>query len=871
MKKIFSVLAALTLISTFKEDVSAQCTPGGNPSVFGDHAWNVYAWNSGGTFDDGHSWNDNYSGYYVDTNLNYNSFWDPWESPSHVPGYLGCEVEGENHSWSAKRQGFSCGYYRIDVTAHDDEGQLFVDGVKVWEDEGCCDSHSNIWTGILTDSSTLEFRVTEGIGQSFGAINITPAVITASGPTTFCPGYSVDLTAVPSDSYLWSTGETTSSISVTESGTFSVTVPLPGGCIFTSSQDVIVQPFPKPIITVYGMNPYSNCGFVPQLGISNFSNLYTYDWGNGMLGNVITPPGPGTYTVTARDILGCASASVPFDLTTTESIDSTVFGNHQWGVHVHQDYIPETIGCDGYCNLPAVPYAYKGSLTVSGLNFNAADHWNVLSNPSIAANYHGCDVTDDHFHISAMRKGFDCGMYQVNIPAHNDDAYLYVNGTLVWSESGIGVSIDSVWSGLLNEDSKIEFKVFELEGENKASIDVMPVQLFTTVTPIISGPAAVCGTNSITLDAGTGFSSYAWSNGSTTQTTSVNAAGNYSVKVTDVNGCVSTSQATITAAKQFTYYADTDGDTYGNPSASVMDCTQPSGYVIDNTDCNDANGSVHPGAADVCNSIDDNCNGVIDENAITGTVSPSGLAVFCQGGSVTLTANSGAGISYQWQKNTKNLVGATNQTYVVNATGNYRVKETNSFSCASTSAFTSVSKSSYPTATITALGNLNICHTGSVVLQANSGAGYTYQWLKGGNNIAGATQQTYTATTTGIYKVTVTNSSGCSKGSKNVKVTKSCKMDFDDQAVNVASLSIFPNPSDGNFTVSLYLEEETNQQATVQVFNCIGQIVQQQMTFIENGNLNEEIHLGKDVSHGIYIVQVITHDQRFSSRIVIGQ
>jgi len=66
-----------------------------------------------------------------------------------------------------------------------------------------------------------------------------------------------------------------------------------------------------------------------------------------------------------------------------------------------------------------------------------------------------------------------------------------------------------------------------------------------------------------------------------------------------------------------TYCADTDVDGYGDAGSSVQSCTQPAGYLIDNTDCNDTNVAVNPGATEVCNGIDDNCNGQIDEGLLS--------------------------------------------------------------------------------------------------------------------------------------------------------------------------------------------------------------------------------------------------------------
>ncbi|MEO6453622.1 MAG: Ig-like domain-containing protein, partial [Ginsengibacter sp.] len=68
-----------------------------------------------------------------------------------------------------------------------------------------------------------------------------------------------------------------------------------------------------------------------------------------------------------------------------------------------------------------------------------------------------------------------------------------------------------------------------------------------------------------------------------------------------------------------TFYRDADGDGFGNAALTTQACSAPAGYVSNNTDCNDANAAVHPGATEVCNGIDDDCDGQIDEGVIKTT------------------------------------------------------------------------------------------------------------------------------------------------------------------------------------------------------------------------------------------------------------
>lgn len=112
-------------------------------------------------------------------------------------------------------------------------------------------------TWITSGSKTISVTYTNsngciGTSISYGVtVNSLPApTITASGPTTFCQGATVTLTAAPTGTYSWSNGATTPAISVSSSGTFTVTVTDGNGCIATSAPTVItVNPTPNFTVT----------------------------------------------------------------------------------------------------------------------------------------------------------------------------------------------------------------------------------------------------------------------------------------------------------------------------------------------------------------------------------------------------------------------------------------------------------------------------------------------------------------------------------------------------------------------------------------------------------------------------------------------
>ena len=75
------------------------------------------------------------------------------------------------------------------------------------------------------------------------------------------------------------------------------------------------------------------------------------------------------------------------------------------------------------------------------------------------------------------------------------------------------------------------------------------------------------------------------------------------------------------AAALNTYYHDLDGDGFGNPvdSISVVDAVAPAGYTTNNTDCDDTDANTYPGAPEICDGKDNDCDGTIDEGVGTTT------------------------------------------------------------------------------------------------------------------------------------------------------------------------------------------------------------------------------------------------------------
>jgi hypothetical protein len=398
----------------------------------------------------------------------------------------------------------------------------------------------------------------------------------------------------------------------------------------------------------------------------------------------------------------------------------------------------------------------------------------------------------------------------------------------------------------------------------------------------------VCSGTSVTYTAlassGTGTPTYQWKKnnvnvGTNSPTYTATPANNDQIKcvVTIPGSCVTGSPvtsnsltmvviakpaATITPLGPTTFCSGGNVVIQANTGTGLTYQWKKSGVVI-----NGATGASYAATSNgTYNVVVSNASGCTKQStagvAVTVNALPSasittqGPTTFCAGATpLTLTANAGTGLSYQWLKTNVDIAGATANNYLPTATGTYKVNVTNSNGCTKSSSGVTVTVNALPSATITAQGALTFCAGDSVKLTANSGTGFTYQWVKGINNIAGATAQNYIAKTAGTYKVTVTKTNGCSKLSSGKTVTVNCREGEDMITADETRFIIYPNPFKGSATIELNLSQPDD--IAVEIMNMQGQV----LTRIPSGHFESgksTIDLSADgMAAGLYIARII--------------
>ena len=205
-------------------------------------------------------------------------------------------------------------------------------------------------------------------------------------------------------------------------------------------------------------------------------------------------------------------------------------------------------------------------------------------------------------------------------------------------------------------------------------------------------------------------------------------------------------------------YADLDFDGFGDPLNKVNICNELINMVADNTDCDDANADIFPGATEICNSIDDDCNSFIDDGLpfytfyidvdadLYGDMNDSGIytcAIIPEAVLINTDCDDANNLINPGMEEICNLMddncsGVADEGIIV-------------------------------TISIEALGATTFCQGSDVVLQATHN-GTSLQWKKNGFPIPGATNNTYTVSTNGNYTCQTSSLCGISN-SASIHVT----------------------------------------------------------------------------------------------------
>jgi len=443
----------------------------------------------------------------------------------------------------------------------------------------------------LVSPNTTYFIVAEGYGTSTGTINITingidnpvfNASVTANGPTTFCSGGSVVLTASSGNSYLWNTGATTQSITANAAGNYAVTVSDANGCTASASLQVSVNNLPL-AYNVSGGGTYCTNESGAVVSLSGTQPGVNYEFflnSNELLATIAGTGNP----VSASGLNGSGTITVKAVNATTGcfvNMNNTVSISPQTPASWYLDADGDGYGTAATSQLACIqPAGYVGNNTDCDDSNNS-----VFSTFSFYA-----DADGDGFGAGNLIDGIcasGAGSPPAGYSTNNSDCAPDDNNK--WQSNSLFIDSDG-------------------DGYD-------------------AGTAVVCYGSSVP----TGFRTSSLGNDCNDNASAINpGATEICGNGIDDNCNGSTDENCIT----YTWYRDSDGDGYGTASLSTTTFvnTAPSGYVSNNTDCNDASAAVNPAAAEICNGIDDNCDGTIDNGtpALPGTGNMIGTGSVCR-------------------------------------------------------------------------------------------------------------------------------------------------------------------------------------------------------------------------------------------------
>jgi len=403
------------------------------------------------------------------------------------------------------------------------------------------------------------------------------------------------------------------------------------------------------------------------------------------------------------------------------------------------------------------------------------------------------------------------------------------------------------------------------------TVNPLPVPI---ITP--NGPTTFCQGGSVSLNAGV-YSGYHWNTGANTQSIIATTSGNYSVTVTNANGCTGVaSQSVSVGGANANPVINTSGPLQFCQGSNVtLTTSQPySSYIWSNGAVTQSINVSTTGTYTVTVSNGGNCTGSTHKTVTVlvspqPSITPVGPSVLCPGGSVTLAVGNYS--TYHWNTN------SAAPTILVNTGGIYTVTVSYTTGCTGV-AGTIVELVSCPTPS--ALNTTNIAATSAEAnwVQPSCAYNYTIQISKHNANV----WTTYTITPNSHYYFSALARStsydwmirtNCNAAQTNVSAwstvqtfTTLAHRDAD-ETDNSTSFNVYPNPANDRVTVRFNSDNE-NAAFNIRLMDMTGRDIINYVFKAVIGENQYQMNLST-VAKGVYMVILQSNDGTLQKKIIV--
>lgn len=674
-------------------------------------------------------------------------------------------------------------------------------------------SYNYLWNNGVTTSLNTSLppgmavvTVTDNLGATASSsVNITspPFLALSATGSTVCSGSSNGFAnanasgGVPSYNFLWSNGQSGTSINGLSAGTYTVTVTDSNGCTKSSSATVTTSP----AVNISGNVTNVSCNGLNNGSISlNVSggSGFTYLWSNGSTVSSISNLAPNTYTVTVTNQNSCSSTA-SFNITQPTVLDATVsnvnnvtcFGGNNGSA---------TVTASG--GSPSYNYQWSNGSSGSGAS-------NTQSN--LTAGAYTVTVTDIldcqkivNFSISQGQQTIISLGSQTNPPCFGQS-----NGVISINASGQSGGFGYLWSNgaTTPQISNLAAGTYTVSVTN--SVNCTATASYNITTPTVLQASfnvtnVTCnglnnGIVTVSPTGGFGIYSYLWINEATTATISNQTPGTKTVTVTDGNGCTASFSATVSepAPLQTTVVnlvnASCTGATNGSITLATTNGIAPYTYVWSNgsnanplTNVTSGTYTVTVTDANVCSKIE---NFTLGSNAsFTLTQGPVTNNTCFGGNAGVANVIQSPNLTYLWS------TGASGTTISNLTAGNYTVTGTDQNNCQSTPLVVNISQPPLIQSTLVASDTI-VCPsdtTGFLTVALSGGTGsLSYVWSNGDTGL------NLDSLLSGTYSISITDQNNCLR-SYEYKVILADTIRID--SVNISDVSCF-GENDGSISL----------------------------------------------------------------------